>query len=309
MSKFVGYIILTISILLTPQSVVCQTNINMEKFTTSNAPVDDKETANILKIGADVTLPKGKTVPNIIVFGGNAFVEGIVTQNVLVIFGDVQLNGEAQILGSATAVLGTVNMQSTTQIVGAKNELNIAQVIDGIIGLTSGMPRSMWGKWTWICWRISIFIILLLIQVILVSRLPVNIENMTIAMYKRPFGSVLLGILATIVMIPLVFFLFFSLIGIPLLLILWACFFFACLYGKTVISLFIGNIIFQRNRPSILAVFVGYSMYEIATFIPYFYIGKAIFLIANVISVGVCLRTAYGAKSVAPIREATSDNT
>jgi len=92
--------------------------------------------------------------------------------------------------------------------------------------------------------------------------------------------------------------LIYSIVGIPLLLFLWALVFAACVYGKIAISLAIGNIFLQRERPSVLAIIIGYTIYTMATFIRWYYIGQVIFIIANVVSVGVCIRTLFGMISI-----------
>ncbi|MFQ6039487.1 MAG: hypothetical protein ACE5PV_01420 [Candidatus Poribacteria bacterium] len=297
MSKSIFLTIILIYI-LPLESVICQTNLQLEKFT-DNPQANEVKGGSIFKIGVDVKLPEGKKVPNIIVIGGDVFIDGKVTQYVIVIFGDVYLDADAQILDGVVTLLGKIDTASEGQILGHRAEItNIVQLLNVFIDLASGMPKSVWGKWSLVGWRISMFAALLLIQLLLVSKLPMNVRNMTDAIPKRFLGISLLGILSTVGMIPIGISLFLSLAGIPLLLILWAFLFLACLYGKVTISLLIGNVILQRRRPNHLAVLVGYGIYRMATFLPYLYLGKIIFFIANVISIGICIRTIFGMKSV-----------
>ncbi|MBC8229745.1 hypothetical protein H8E77_09385 [bacterium] len=288
--------ILTFFFLL--EAVICQTNLELEKFTDSSQSNDVKG-GSIFKIGVDVRLPKDKTVPNVIVIGGDVFIDGKVTQHVIVIFGNVYLNAEAQVLDGVITLLGKINTKSEGQILGHRAEItNIVQLMNVVIDLSSGMPRSVWGKWALVGWRVSTFVSLLLIQLLLIYKCPMNVKNMTDAIPKKIVGISLLGLLSVIGMVPVGISLFLSLVGIPLLLILWAFLFLACLYGKIAISFLIGNILFQRNRPNHLTVLVGYGIYRMATFLPYFYSGKIIFFVANIISIGVCIRTIFGMKSV-----------
>ena len=304
MSKSI-FLIITILIYFSPLEVaICQTNLEPKEFTESSQ-ANEVKGGSIFKIGVDVRLPKEKTVPNIIVVGGDVFIDGKVTQYVIVIFGNVYLNADAQVLDGVITLLGRINTESEGQIIGHRSEItNIVQLMNGIVDLAAGMPRSVWGKWTLVGWRVSTFVTLLLIQLLLVAKFPMTVKNMTDAIPKRFVGISLLGILSVIGMVPVGISLFLSLVGIPLLLILWAFLFLACLYGKVAISFLIGNVIFQRNRPNYLAVLVGYGIYRMATFLPYLYLGKIIFFIANVISIGVCIRTIWGIKSVI---EAKSD--
>jgi hypothetical protein len=281
---------------------ICQTNLELEKFT-NNSQVNEVKGGSIFKIGVDVKLAKEKTVPNIIVVGGDVFIDGKVTQYVIVIFGNVYLNTDAQVLDGVITLLGKIDTKSEGQILGHQSEIaNIVQLMDSFTDLASGMPYSVWGKWALVGWRASTFVALLLIQLILVSKFPVNVKNMTDAIPKKIIGVSLLGILSVIGMVPVGVSLFLSLVGIPLLLILWAFLFLACLYGKVVISFRIGNIIFQRNRPNHLAVLMGYGIYRMATFLPYLHLGKIIFFVVNIISIGVCIRTIFGLKSVIGVK-------
>jgi len=244
--------LITILIYILPlEFVICQTNLQLEKFT-DNLPANEVKGGSILKIGVDVKLPKGKTVPNIIVIGGDVFIDGEVTQYVIVIFGNVYLNTDAQILDGVVTLLGKIDTTSDGQILGHRGEItNIVQLLNAFIDLASGMPKSVWGKWALVGWRISMFAALLLIQLLLVSKFHKNVKNMTDAIPKRFLGISLLGILSIVGMIPIGISLFLSLVGMPLLLILWAFLFLACLYGKVAISLLIGNTIFHRKFKNI----------------------------------------------------------
>ena len=293
------FLIITIVIYFSPLEIaICQTNLEPKEFTESSRASEAKG-GSIFKIGVDVKLAKEKTVPNIIVVGGDVFIDGKVTQYVIVILGNVYLNADAQVLDGVITLLGNIDTKSEGQIPGHRSEItNIVQLMDAFISLASGMPRSVWGKWALVGWRVSTFATLLLIQLLLVSKFHKNVKNMTDAIPKRFVGISLLGILSVIGMAPVGVSLFLSLVGIPLLLIIWAFLFLACLYGKVAISFLIGNIIFQRNRPNHLAVLVGYVIYRMATFLPYLYLGKIIFFVVNIISIGVCIRTVFGIKSV-----------
>ena len=298
MSKSIFLIIITLIYFFSLEVTICQTNLELEKFTNSSQ-VNEVRGGSIFKIGIDVKLPKEKTVPNIIVIGGNVFIDGKVTQYVIVIFGNVYLNTDAQVLDGVITLLGRIETKSEGQILGHRSEIaNIVQLMNSFTDLASGMPNSVWGKWALVGWRASTFVTLLLIQLLLVSKFHTNVKNMTDAIPKKIIGVSLLGLLSVIGMVPVGISLFLSLVGIPLMLVLWAFLFLACLYGKVVISFKIGNIFFQRNRLNHLAVLVGYGIYRMATFLPYLYLGKIIFFVANIISIGVCIRTVFGLKSV-----------
>ncbi|MBM3240744.1 hypothetical protein FJZ31_31050 [Candidatus Poribacteria bacterium] len=302
MSKSIFLIITILMYFFSLEFALCQTNLALEKFTNSSQ-INEVRGGSIFKIGVDVKLSKEKTVPNIIVVGGDVFIDGKVTQYVIVIFGNVYLNTDAQVLDGVITLLGKIETKSEGQILGHHSEIaNIVQLLDSFTDLASGMPNSVWGKWALVGWRAATFVVLLLMQLILVSTFPVNVKNMTDAIPKKIIGVSLLGILSVLGMVPVGIALFLSLVGIPLMLVLWAFLFLACLYGKVVISFRIGNIIFQRHRPNHLAVLLGYGIYRMATFLPYLQIGKIIFFVVNIISIGVCIRTIFGLKSVIRVK-------
>jgi len=264
--------------------VFCQTNSELERFT-------------VFKVGEPYTLLSSETVPNITLIGGDARIEGKVERDVFVLVGNVKLEPSALVGGNVITVLGSANLHEDAQVKGEQIlEFDSSKLLIGIAKAILGLSQSIWRSMDWVWWSLASTIVIFFIQVLLVSTLPTHTENMVQAVSRRPVGSVLIGGVFMIAMVPIGLLLFYSIVGIPLLLLLWALAFAACVYGKTAISLSIGNILLQRDRPNALAVIIGYTIYTMATFIPYS-IGQIVFIIANVVSVGVCIRTLFGAKS------------
>ena len=265
--------------------VFCQTNSESERFT-------------IFKVGEPYTLLSSETASNITLIGGDARIEGKVKQDVFVFVGNVKLEPGASVEGNVTVLLGSINLHEDVQVKGQILALNSSKLLISIAKAIVGLSQSIWRSMDWVWWSLAASIVIFFIQILLISILPTYTENIFQAISERPVGTSLIGGVFMIAMVPIGLLLFYSIVGIPLLLLLWALVFAACVYGKTAISLSIGNIFLQRDRPSILAVIIGYTIYTLTTFIKWYYIGQTIFIIANVVSVGVCIRTLFGVKSI-----------
>lgn len=266
----------------------CQTNVEPERFTT---------TESIFKVGEQYALPDSASVSNITLIGGDAHIKGKISRDVFVFVGNVKLEPSALVEGNVTTVLGSIKRQEGAQVKGRILEFNSSNLLTSIINAIFGLSRSIWRSTDWLWWSLSAAIVIFFLQAFLVSTLPAQTENMFHGVARRPVGTLLIGLVVTIAMFPAGILLFYSVVGIPLLLFLWALIFAACIYGKIAISLAIGNLFLQRERPGVLAIIIGYTIYTMATFIRWYYIGQIIFVIANVVSVGACIRTLFGMKS------------
>ena len=268
--------------------VFCQTNFESGRFTAIES---------IFKVGEQYALPDNETVSNITLIGGDAHIKGTVNRDVFVFVGNVKLESSALVEGNVTTVLGGIKLQEGAQVKGWTLAFDNSKLLTSIVEAIFGLSQSIWRSTDWVWWSLSAAVAIFFIQALLASTLPKQTENMFHAVSRRPVGTVLIGLVFTIAVLPVGLLLFYSIVGIPLLLFLWALIFAACVYGKIAISLSIGNIFLQREQPGILAIIIGYTIYTMATFIQWYYIGQIIFVIANVISLGVCFRTFFGMKS------------
>jgi hypothetical protein len=238
----------------------------------------------------DFHLDFGETVQSVILLGGDAKIQGRVLGDILVLKGNAEIKKEAKVTGKVRVILGEINVES--------NKLENAVEINGWRLLPKSIslmmrPEEIWGMSFW--WSVLTFGTLTLIYILLASTFSEQVGNMAYVVSHRPVGSTLLGAIVLVAVPYFAVVLVYSIIGIPLMLLFCSVLLPMAIYGKTAIFLSMGNTIFPKQS-SVIAVIVGYLIYRMATAIPY--IDWLTFLVASTIGVGVCIRTAFGQKSI-----------
>ena len=260
----------------------------------------------------DFNLGVTETVDSIILVGGSARIEGTVHGNIFVLIGNIEIKDSAKLTekAKATVVSGKIRLETgeTEMPAGLYREINGWTDLPSAIELIMN-PQEVWGIQAQAGFGLEFltFVTLTLIHMLLVTLSPEQMGNMAYTISHRPIGSTLLGLIVLIVVPYLAMMLILSIVGIPLMLLFFSILLPIAIYGKTAIFLSIGNTIrsvkshsVSPERSNVISVVVGYSIYSLATWIPYFYINYLTFIIASTIGIGVCFRTTFGQKSTQP---------
>ncbi|MDE0186495.1 MAG: hypothetical protein OXP71_13745 [Candidatus Poribacteria bacterium] len=209
----------------------------------------------------------------------------------------LEIYDHAQIPGRVTVVLGNIlGKMDNDWTAEAYQEINSWRDVLLAIELMMHPQEIWWGTPTQKrFWSALTFLTLTLVHVLIVTTFPRQMDNMSRAISHHPIGSTLLALILLIVVPYLGMMLILSIIGIPLVLLSLSVLLPMAIYGKTAILLSIGKTIFPK-RSKIVAVTTGYVIYWMATWIPP--IKHFTFIIASVIGIAICLRTAFGQKSI-----------
>ncbi len=209
----------------------------------------------------------------------------------------LEIYDHAQIPGRVTVVLGNIlGKMDNDWTAEAYQEINSWRDVLLAIELMMHPQEIWWGTPTQKrFWSALTFLTLTLVHVLIVTTFPRQMDNMARAISHHPIGSTLLALILLIVVPYLGMMLILSIIGIPLVLLSLSVLFPMAIYGKTAIFLSIGKTIFPK-RSKIVAVTTGYVIYWMATWIPP--IKHFTFIIASVIGIAICIRTAFGQKSI-----------
>ena len=247
----------------------------------------------VVQIGGNYHLSPREAVESLVVIGGNLTLRGKVTNDVLVLKGNVEVQDGAEVLGSVTTVLGKIRGKEYLE--GIHREVNGWKFIPASAWLIM-RPQEAWGmgKSAKFGWGVLTFIALTLVHITVYAVFPQRMNAMAHIISHRPIGSTLLGLIVLIVAPCLITVLVLSIIGIPFVVLFISILLPIAIYGKTAIFLSMGQTIFS-NQPKVVAVVAGYWIYFMATSIPH--VGLPMFLVANTIAVGICLRTVFGRKS------------
>lgn len=214
---------------------------------------------DIVKFGKSVFVASDEMVRgDLVVFGGNAIIEGRVTGNVFVIGGNIRARSGAEIKGDAMVVGGVLDEDEDVIIHGER--ILFDDIMPGGIGsIFSGTP---WVRW--VVMPVMLFIKLVLaflVMLFLRDRIVVGDEYLGSGFLKS-FGvgivTAIVGLFALlIVMIPLII----TVIGIPLALLLIVSCVGVFIIAWTIFVYTLGRVVARRagveSGNGFLYVFIG----------------------------------------------------
>jgi len=146
-------------------------------------------------------------------------------------------------------------------------------------------------------WTIASVVLLLVGQAALFAYMGTPIRRMAVLLPRRPLGPVLLGIVGVGLAVPVSVGLVYSFIGIPVAMALWAFLYAAAITGKMGLFLSIGwgiSRAFGGKGSSVMPFFVVYLVYLALVILDPFGTGRVFFVAANLVGVGLALRTRFG---------------
>lgn len=146
-------------------------------------------------------------------------------------------------------------------------------------------------------WTILSVALLVVGQAALFAYVGAPIRRMAILLPRRPLGPVLLGGVGVAVIAPITVGLIYSFVGIPVALALWAFLYAAAIAGKMGVFLSIGwgiSRAFGGKGGSVLPFFGVYFAYLALVILDPFSTGRVFFVAANLVGIGLALRTRFG---------------
>ena len=255
--------------------------------TAGETAVQWEKTRRIFKVVNDYELAADEVLTSLVMIAGNVRLAGNVTENVLVVGGNVELAPSAKVNG----ILHLIGGEVTGNIEKVEN-LEVShrwQMIPAAVELVMH-PWTLWGISQETDLRLMLvkFIIFLVMYLSVVAIFPRPINAVSELLTHQPVRSILFSIVMFVV-VPLIFVLLtVSIIGVPFMLLAISVLLPLAICGKAAIFFTLGGTLFSgRLKP--LAVIFGYILYFMATALPY--IDWGTFLVVNTIGIGICLRS------------------
>ena len=263
---------------------------------------DDKDR---VIIGNNLEIGSGVSMDNVVVLGGNLLVKGSVTGDAVVIGGDCVVEPQGRIEGEALVIGGRIKLGEGAVVKGDQVEIEIGRRFFQLLqlkklGLGScfkekAQKRSC-GGFRFI-YPIFFVIGTLAMGALFLAFLPERSACLHRAIRSRMGMSWLTGLLGLILFPVLLVLLGVTLVGIPLIPILFMIFGFSVAWGFTGIGLFIGSRLTKPAKDvSVKALAVGLLILSAILLIPFF--GAILNLLFALLGFGAVLLSAYGGKNV-----------
>jgi hypothetical protein len=227
---------------------------------------------NIIKIGSDAAVEENQTVNNIITLNGQITVNGLVENNVIAIGGSVVLTGKSVVRGNVFCIGGIIARGSGSQVFGKITEINSAGITESLRSFFRGDTDN---------WSAAINILFLFFQIViaifailLALILPRQLTRIKQTIQSNKLKSFFYGVLASLMITPLLILLVISIIGIyfiPALCIAIAIIF---LLGYIAVAAILGEFTLSKiwdskNKSLVGQTILGLFLLMLLGWIPY----------------------------------------
>ncbi|MBW3607320.1 MAG: hypothetical protein KY463_03015 [Actinobacteria bacterium] len=259
----------------------------------ASAEADADDDDRVVLVGS-VLVDRTETVDNVIVVNGDVLVRGTVTGNVIVVDGDVVVRGTVE--GNVVTVAGLATLGRAGRVEGdivyADDEPVLtpgAQVTGEVKKFDAGDAGILGAIGTFIMFTLSMF----LLGLLLLLLAPRGADAVARTAKEKPGMSALVGLLAFFLIPIIAIAAFFTVVGIPLgiVLLLLLLPLYAISYVTAAFAL--GRRILKGSR--ILAFLVGLVILGLLSLIPI--AGGLIVFLAIVFGLGLLLVTLFRARS------------
>ncbi len=236
--------------------------------------------ANIFKNGENIAITKEEVVNNVVCINGNVTINGTVEENVLVLYGNVTLERDAVIKGELVVIGGTIEKSRNAKLEGGITSISEAQVTKISNSLKVYQPKTpLVFKFIFPILTLSFFIVILLAVIIF----PRTIGGISFIAESKPWKTLGVGIIASLLIIPTTILLLISLIGITLIPLFFIGLFITTFFGSVAIIQLIGKktagIFRAKGIPMVWETIVGLIVLHLLKLLPLF---------GGVVSIVVC---------------------
>ena len=274
----------------------------------------DNPTVRVLQ---DYTLRAGDTARQLVVVGGDARIEGRVTEDVVVVLGKAEVASSAVIEGSLVVVAGSADIADGAKVNGDLVAIGGAQVpatfsaggqqivigstalgeqVRGLVpwlthGLLLGRPIVPGLPWVWAIAGVFFFLNLLLN--VLFDR---PIGSCATTLRATPFSAFFAGLLVMLLIGPVCVLLAVSVIGIAVIPFVVCALLAAAILGRIAFARWIGMSLVHQADPvdrgqSLRSFLIGSAVMCLAYVIPF--VGIVVWILAGVFGLGAATLAFY----------------
>ncbi|MBI5380119.1 MAG: hypothetical protein HZA23_08230 [Nitrospirae bacterium] len=262
----------------------------------------DKERV-IVKINSDLFISEEEVVDTAITIGGNAVIAGEVRGNVVAVGGDVVVRPTALVSGEAVAIGGRIFRDEGSVVEGELVEVlpqvNLRQIF---AFLPSWLPGRPWVALFQVIYSLVLFLVFLALALLVEIFLPRQVTVVAQTLRGGVWMALVVGAGALAAFLPLVILVALTIIGIPLVPILFLFVSFGLLMGLVAVTILLGQRLLDlirrgEHRPS-LTVSLGAICLGLVYLLPF--LGGIALLLAAVIGFGAVMRSRFGTISPSP---------
>jgi hypothetical protein len=234
---------------------------------------------DVVKVGESLVVEENEVVKgDVVCIGGTLRIAGTVRGDAVCVGGTMRLDSTAVIRGDAVAVGGSIDRHDDATIKGESISIGMP-ILPELFGLSAPcrITRVTRAASSPFPAFFGMFLFVLVIAVLVSAFLPNPTKRLETVARRSFWKTLLIGLLGEVLILPFFILLFISIIGwalIPLAAIALAAAFY---FGKTGVSLLVGNMFFSRFKSKLphivgstaLGVLLIYSLWIVGGIIAY----------------------------------------
>lgn len=250
-------------------------------------PAGERTIGDVVALGGAIEI-LGEVDGDVVAIGGMVTIDGTVRGDVVAVGGSVTIGAGATVNGDVMAVGGTVQRHPEAIVLGEVNVVNFAQ------GIRLGLGAPGYVVWPSFGYSFSLLYVagLFALALVVLAAMPDKVNAIESHMETNVGRSMLIGLLAIGLLVPLTLVLVLTLIGPP---ILWLGFFAAKMIGYVALVNIVGRKVTERfvaDVTPIWQVVAGVIIVAVLRYMPM--LGVLFTAVATVWSLGAVLDTKFG---------------
>ncbi len=255
-------------------------------------------------LSGTVTVPRGQSVGEVVVFHGRVFVAGVVVGDVVVIDGPVVISG--QVSGSVVAMNGPIRLAATASVggdvLGAQGvRLDPGALVRGEVREDVAFtPRDALAALGALLGAVAIAVSTLLMMLLLLALTPRALDLVAAAGRTAPFASMGWGVAISIAVPVLALAATASILGSPLGISLLLGVGLIWLAGLALAVFVVGRLIVREPRGRTRALFAGWGVAAAVGLVPL--LNVAVWVLGSMFGLGAALVATWRARAQGPAR-------
>lgn len=255
-------------------------------------------------LSGTVSIPRGRSVGEVVVFHGRAIVAGVVLGDVVVLDGPVAVSG--QVSGSVVAMNGPIRLAATASVggdvLGAQSvRLEPGALVGGEVrDDVTFTPRGALAALGALLGAVAVAVSALLTLLLLVALAPRGLDLVASAARTAPFASLGWGIVVAIVVPVLAVAASASILGLPLGLTLMLGMGLIALMGFACAIYAMGRLIVREPRGRAGAAFAGWGAVAALGLVPF--LNVVVWILGSMFGLGAAVVAIWRARRVQPSR-------
>lgn len=204
-----------------------------------------------VSITNDARVNQGEQIDSAVAVFGNVVVNGTVDQSAIAVFGDILVGPTGQIRNHAMTVFGLIRLDLGGSIIGITVQINsLASIIDL---LPFNLIPTSFNGFAWL-FKLLVLIVQFLLALIFVWLFRPTIAAGCLRFQQKPLAALLIGLAASLLIIPGIILLVITVLGILLIPFYLLFIFLAGVAGYLTAACSLGQLVIKIFKPAVTSI-------------------------------------------------------